>query len=228
MTAVWGRTRTVASTPHTTSASCRAPSSTTRNCVPGMPPRLAAASGMNALAHCLEALWSRREPDHDRARSRRRSHARRAGFHGSSTNPDDVDAHGNNLIGACLAGVAMAQAGIGIHHRTAHVLGGGWKTAACRDPCRVAAAVHGNGLAACAGSDARCDAHARRDDPPAHSSRCCSGSNSCRRCPSWECPRTGSTRRRVGSGKRRTTIRSSPTRRPCVRCWTTRTSGRRP
>ena len=43
-------------------------------------------------------------------------------------NPDDVDTHGNNLIGACLAGVAMAQAGIGIHHRTAHVLGGGWKT----------------------------------------------------------------------------------------------------
>ncbi len=25
----------------------------------GMPPKLAAASGMNALAHCVEALWSR-------------------------------------------------------------------------------------------------------------------------------------------------------------------------
>jgi alcohol dehydrogenase class IV len=42
-------------------------------------------------------------------------------------NPDDVDAHGDNLVGACLAGVAMAQAGMGVHHRTAHVLGGGWK-----------------------------------------------------------------------------------------------------
>ena len=33
----------------------------------------------------------------------------------------------DNLIGACLAGVAMAQAGMGIHHRSAHVLGGGWQ-----------------------------------------------------------------------------------------------------
>ena len=93
----------------------------------GMPARLAAASGFNALAHCVEALWvPGANPITDTLAV---DGGRRLvdGLPRVVASPDDVDAHGDNLIGACLAGVAMAQAGIGIHHRTAHVLGGGWR-----------------------------------------------------------------------------------------------------
>jgi maleylacetate reductase len=127
MTAVWGRTidgrkrtaydsrvlpRTVTYDPEL----CR-----------GMPARLAAASGLNALAHCLEALWV---PGANPITTTLAVDGGRRlvdGLPRVVEDPDDVDAHGDNLIGACLAGVAMAQAGIGIHHRTAHVLTGGWK-----------------------------------------------------------------------------------------------------
>lgn len=93
----------------------------------GMPPRLAAASGMNALAHCLEALWSSGANPMTTALAVEGGRRLVGGLPRVVDDPDDVNAHAENLIGACLAGVAMAQAGMGIHHRSAHVLGGGWK-----------------------------------------------------------------------------------------------------
>ena len=57
MTAVWGRTTN--GRKHTAYDIRVLPRTVVYDpelCV-GMPPRLAAASGMNALAHCLEALW---------------------------------------------------------------------------------------------------------------------------------------------------------------------------
>ncbi len=72
------------------------------------------------------AAGRREQPDHHLARSRRRQAARR-GAPARRRRPSDVKSHGGNLVGACLAGVALAQAGIAVHHRTCHVLGGGWK-----------------------------------------------------------------------------------------------------
>jgi maleylacetate reductase len=92
----------------------------------GMPARLAAASGMNALAHCLEALWSSGANPMTTALAVDGGRRLVSGLPRVVDDPDDVDAHAENLIGACLAGVAMAQAGMGIHHRSTHVLGGGW------------------------------------------------------------------------------------------------------
>jgi maleylacetate reductase len=128
MTAVWGRTAN--GRKHTAYDIRVLPRTVVYDpelCV-GMPPRLAAASGMNALAHCLEALWVPGANPITTTLAVDGGRMLVEGLPKVVVNPDDVDAHGNNLIGACLAGVAMAQAGIGIHHRSAHVLGGGWKT----------------------------------------------------------------------------------------------------
>jgi maleylacetate reductase len=127
MTAVWGRTTN--GRKHTAYDIRVLPRTVIYDpelCV-GMPARLAAASGMNALAHCMEALWV---PGANPITTTLAVDGGRMlvdGLPRVVANPHDVDAHGDNLVGACLAGVAMAQVGMGIHHRTAHVLGGGWK-----------------------------------------------------------------------------------------------------
>lgn len=127
MTAVWGRVTD--GRKHTAFDIRVLPRSVVYDpelCV-GMPARLAAASGMNALAHCLESLWSKGANPMTTALAVEGGRRLTAGLPRVVDDPDDLDAHAENLIGACLAGVVMAQAGMGIHHRTAHVLGGGWK-----------------------------------------------------------------------------------------------------
>ncbi len=90
----------------------------------GMPPRLAAASGMNALAHCLEALWSVGANPITTSLACEGGRRLTDGLPRVVEDPNDLASHATNLLGACLAGVALAQAGTGIHHRTCHVLGG--------------------------------------------------------------------------------------------------------
>lgn len=127
MTAVWGRTTD--GRKHTAYDIRVLPRTVIYDpelCV-GMPAQLAAASGLNALAHCVEALWVPRANPITTTLAVDGGRRLVDGLPRVVANPDDVDAHGDNLVGACLAGVAMAQAGIAIHHRTAHVLGGGWQ-----------------------------------------------------------------------------------------------------
>jgi maleylacetate reductase len=89
----------------------------------GLPPAVTAASGMNAIAHCVEALWvPERTPatvafatEGLRGFCR---HLPRAVADGS-----DAQARGECLAASWLAGAALA-AGNGLHHKLAHVLGG--------------------------------------------------------------------------------------------------------
>jgi maleylacetate reductase len=92
----------------------------------GMPARLAAASGMNALAHCVEALWLPATNPMTRALAELGVRQLISALPRVVADPDDTEAHAEAIVGACAAGVSFAQAGSGIHHRTCHVLGGGW------------------------------------------------------------------------------------------------------
>jgi alcohol dehydrogenase class IV len=92
----------------------------------GMPPRLAGASGMNALAHCAEALWVTAANPITSGLALEGMRRLLRGLPRVVADPGDVDGHAECLTGACLAGTALAQVGTGIHHRTCHVLGGGW------------------------------------------------------------------------------------------------------
>jgi maleylacetate reductase len=127
MTAIWGRT--TAGRKHTAFDIRVLPRTVVydpETCT-GMPPRLAGASGMNALAHCLESLWSPRANPISTTLAVDGGRRLVDGLPRVVADPSDIDSHGNNLVGACLAGVALAQAGIAVHHRTCHVLGGGWR-----------------------------------------------------------------------------------------------------
>ncbi|MEA2614876.1 MAG: maleylacetate reductase [Chloroflexota bacterium] len=92
----------------------------------GMPAGLAGASGMNALAHCAEALWVTAANPITSALAVEGMRRLLHGLPRVVADPGDVAGHAECLTGACLAGTALAQVGTGIHHRTCHVLGGGW------------------------------------------------------------------------------------------------------
>jgi maleylacetate reductase len=89
----------------------------------GLPAAVSAASGLNAIAHCVEALWvdSRTPVTVGLATEA----ARRLGKSLSAVvaRGSDIAARGECLIGAWLAGTVLS-AGTALHHKLAHVLGG--------------------------------------------------------------------------------------------------------
>lgn len=89
-----------------------------------LPPRIAGPSGMNALAHCVEALYG---PGANPVISAIALDGMRALHRSLPTvcaSPDDLGARTDALYGAYLAGVALATGGTALHHKTCHVLGG--------------------------------------------------------------------------------------------------------
>ena len=89
-----------------------------------LPPDIAGPSGMNALAHCVEALYG---PGANPVVSLMALEGIRA-LHRSlpvvCAAPTELEARTGALYGAYLAATALASAGTGLHHKTCHVLGG--------------------------------------------------------------------------------------------------------
>jgi alcohol dehydrogenase class IV len=94
------------------------------------PLRVRAETGLNALAHCVEAAWSpRRTPVAEAAALAGaailgRSLPAVVTGEGHDGDPDDPGALAAALEGAFLAGTALQNAGMGVHHGLAQLLGG--------------------------------------------------------------------------------------------------------
>jgi alcohol dehydrogenase class IV len=88
------------------------------------PPRVSAETGMNALAHCVEAAYSpARTPEAEAvalAGIRRIAVALPAVV----DEPADLGARSEMLVGAVLGGRALQNATMGVHHGLAQLLGG--------------------------------------------------------------------------------------------------------
>lgn len=91
-----------------------------------LPAGVSAVSGLNAMAHCVEAFWAP-------GRNPLVSSMAEAGIRALATGLPVVVADGSNvdgrteaLLGAWLAGSALAVAGTGLHHKICHVLGGAY------------------------------------------------------------------------------------------------------
>jgi maleylacetate reductase len=87
-------------------------------------PAASAASGMNAIAHAVEALYAA-DADHlamAAAGQAIRSLAR--SLPAIAADPGNIDARGDAFRGSHLAGVALQHASMGLHHKICHVLGG--------------------------------------------------------------------------------------------------------
>ena len=89
-----------------------------------LPAELSAASGLNALAHAVEAFWAPGRTPISSAFAETAIRALASGLPGVVDDGSDVAARGEMLLGAWLAGAAFATAGSGLHHKICHVLGG--------------------------------------------------------------------------------------------------------
>ncbi len=90
----------------------------------GLPPGLAAASGLNAMAHCVEAFWAPRRNPVSSLAAEEGIRALAGALPLAGASPADLGVRSNLLYGAYLAGSAFAVAGSGLHHKICHVLGG--------------------------------------------------------------------------------------------------------
>ena len=91
-----------------------------------LPPYVTAISGMNSLAHCVEALYPERPHPVAALLAEEGARALAEGLPASVSSPGDVDARTRALYGAYLGGAVVTLVGIAIHHRTCHVLGGSY------------------------------------------------------------------------------------------------------
>jgi alcohol dehydrogenase class IV len=89
-----------------------------------LPPATSGASGMNAIAHCVEAMWAENRNPVTDAVATEGIALLAAGLRGAIVDPDDLYSRGLALRGAWLAGTALAVAGTALHHKICHVLGG--------------------------------------------------------------------------------------------------------
>ncbi len=92
----------------------------------GLPVATSAASGMNAIAHCVEALYAKDANPVISIMAEEGIRALAAALPRIVNEPQDAEARGDALYGAWLAGVALGSVGIGLHHKLCHTLGGTW------------------------------------------------------------------------------------------------------
>jgi maleylacetate reductase len=89
-----------------------------------MPPHVTATSGLNAVAHCVEAIYSRDAEPVSNLVAERGLHLLASALPRAARGPHDLAAREDALLGAYLAGWALASAGTALHHTLCHVLGG--------------------------------------------------------------------------------------------------------
>jgi len=93
----------------------------------GLPPEVTGPSGMNALAHCVEATYAPGANPVTSLLAEEGARVLARGLPRAVAHPADLAARSDALLGAWLAGAAMAAAGVGIHHQLCHLLGGAYR-----------------------------------------------------------------------------------------------------
>ncbi|GAB7003342.1 maleylacetate reductase [Nocardioides sp. AN3] len=89
-----------------------------------LPVDVAVASGLNAVAHGVDAMWGPRVDPIDQALAAEGLRGLAEGLVRVASDPSEVAGIEQTLYGAYLAAVSFASAGSGMHHKICHVLGG--------------------------------------------------------------------------------------------------------
>jgi maleylacetate reductase len=89
-----------------------------------LPPRVAGPSGMNALAHCVEALYAQDANPVITLVAAEGIRALSRSLPEVVDNAANLEARTDALYGAWLGGTALGAVGMAIHHKLCHTLGG--------------------------------------------------------------------------------------------------------
>jgi alcohol dehydrogenase class IV len=90
----------------------------------GLPPAISGTSGMNAIAHCVEALYAENANPVISLLAEQGIAALAQTLPRIMIAPKDVEARSGALYGAWLAGTALGSVGMALHHKLCHTLGG--------------------------------------------------------------------------------------------------------
>jgi alcohol dehydrogenase class IV len=91
-----------------------------------LPAALSAASGMNAIAHCVEALYAQDANPIVSMMAEEGIRALAAALPVVMRELANLEARSDALYGAWLAGISLGSAGMALHHKLCHTLGGTW------------------------------------------------------------------------------------------------------
>ena len=86
------------------------------------PPKVAAATGIDAIAHAIETSGCKTRSETSRAFSKEAWNLLSSSFQPAIENPDDDEARAKMLLGAHLAGCAIENSMLGAAHATANPL----------------------------------------------------------------------------------------------------------
>lgn len=89
-----------------------------------LPPGLTATSGMNAIAHAVEALYARDKNPIISLMAEEGIRVLARGLPAIIRRPDDREARSDALYGAWLCGACLGAVGMALHHKLCHTLGG--------------------------------------------------------------------------------------------------------
>jgi alcohol dehydrogenase class IV len=89
-----------------------------------LPPGLSAASGMNAIAHAVEGLYTQDANPIVSLMAEEGIRALGAALPRIVRDPADREARSDALYGAWLCGVVLGSVGMALHHKLCHTLGG--------------------------------------------------------------------------------------------------------
>ena len=89
-----------------------------------LPPEVVATSGMNAIAHCVEALYSQTANPVTSLMAEEGIRAIAEALPGAAQSEVDKEARAQVLYGAWLGGTVLGAVGMALHHKLCHTLGG--------------------------------------------------------------------------------------------------------
>ena len=90
----------------------------------GLPATMSATSGLNAVAHAVEALYARDRNPIVSLMAVEAIAKLVAALPRIAADPRDADARGDALYGAWLCGTCLGSVGMALHHKLCHTLGG--------------------------------------------------------------------------------------------------------
>lgn len=94
----------------------------------GLPVALSVTSGLNAMAHAVEALYAQDRNPVSSLMAAEGLRAFRDALPEVVRRPDDLSVRGEALYGAWLCGTVLGTVGMALHHKICHTLGGTFDT----------------------------------------------------------------------------------------------------